>query len=440
MRLGSVIDTVVALESPSTAKVIEHYVEWSKAKGIKVWDEDGNEYLDLTAGSGVHCAGHGHPKILEAITRQLQYVTHTGWQFPTRTRADLLSRLCDVVPFRNPRFIFTVTGSEAVEASLKVARLAKKRPVVLSFQGGFHGKTGGSLAVTADPRLRSGVTNLPPDVIRLPFPEDPQLRKQADSAYPSVEEYIAWIERFIVHPDFPLDQVAGIIVEPVQGSSGMTAAPEGFLTALRELTLRHDLLLIVDEIYTGLGRTGRWFGFQHESIVPDIIIMGKALGGGLPLSLIVAEDEVMAHIPPYKQTSTFSGHPVACAAGLAVLDIIEEEKLLDNVKLREQQLRDCLNQVGSTLLSSTGTRLLVTGKGLMLGVRFESDNIEKSRCIAESIHQTLLKNKVLALLGGTYNNVIKITPPLNLTAKEVELISIRFETAIRETLEQGMLI
>jgi 4-aminobutyrate aminotransferase-like enzyme len=304
-----------------------------------------------------------------------------------------------------------------VEASLKVARLATGKPAVLSFLGGFHGKTGGSLAVTANPRLRSGVSAVAPDVFRLPYPDAAGTR--------GAGETLAWIEEILTHPDFDLEGIAGIIVEPIQGSTGMTAPPSGFLAGLRELTARLGLLLIVDDIFTGFGRSGRMFGFDEEGVVPDIAVLGKALGGGLPISVIAGPATVMRHIPAYKQTSTFSGHPLGCAAGLAVLDVIEQEGLSANAAARGEQLRSNLER-----LSGDGVRVTVTGRGLMLGVRLDTGSRDASRELATELARQLPTVGVLCLRGGTWGNVIKITAPLILTAEEVEMACERFARAL----------
>ncbi|TKI60060.1 aspartate aminotransferase family protein [Lysinibacillus mangiferihumi] len=435
MTKKKIIDIVSNLESPSTSEIISNdtKLDWEKGLNFCVWTEEGTEYIDLTAGSGVHNVGYNNSKVNEEIIKQLQSLSHTGWQFPTRSRATLLEKLCNILPFKNPKFIFTVTGSEAVEAALKLSRLVKGKSAVLSFQGGFHGKTGGSLAVTANPKLRDKVTNYAADIIRLPFPEDDALRRHGYNV-PSVDEYLKWIKRFILHPDFPLDQVAGIIVEPIQGSSGMTAAPPNFLKALRKLTSDEDMLLIMDEIYTGFGRTGKMFGFQHDDIIPDIVIMGKSLGGGLPISVVAAPSDLMNKMPAYKQTSTFSGHPVACAAGSKVLEIIVDDNLSQNALERGEQFRERLEEINTLLLKESKIHFVVTGKGLMLGLHIEADTSADSERIARVLNDCLKEQFVICLLGGTFNNVIKITPPLTLTPDDVDMICDRFILAVKKML------
>ncbi|MFP7159242.1 aspartate aminotransferase family protein [Priestia aryabhattai] len=444
MNNSWIINTIKRLESPSTSKVISTKTDipWEKSKGLKIWDYNGNEYIDMTSGSGVLNVGHNNTEVNEAIIKQLSNITHTGWQFPVGSRAELLEKLSNYVPFKNPKFIFTVTGSEAVESALKVARNFKKRPAVLSFQGGFHGKTGGSLEVTANPSFREGNSFISPSTLRLPYPEDEAFYKGDENCI-SVNEYINWIEKLIDHPDFPTNQIAGIIVEPVQGASGMTAPPKNFLVALRELTQRLDLLLIIDEIYTGVGRTGKFFGYEHSGIIPDLIIMGKALGNGIPISLVVGNAEILDEMPPYKQTSTFSGNPLACSAALSVLSILERDNLLDSALEKGNTLKYKLQSLTQELSNNSKLRVIVTGRGLMIGVRFEANTRENSSILASKINNELKKQRVIALLGGTYSNVIKLTPPLTISDSEIDLICGTFRTSIKnvmKTIESEQLV
>lgn len=418
---GWVLDTTLRLESPSMAAVIEDIgVVWERGLGTRVWDERGREYLDMTAGSGVHNVGHNHPEVVAAVTEQLGRLTHTGWQFPSPPRARLLERLAALLPFDEPRFVLTVTGSEGVEAALKLARMATGRPAVLSFLGGFHGKTGGSLAVTAKPGLRRGVSSHPPDALRLPFPDATRVSPE------DALGRLAMCEELIAHPDFPLDEVAGVIVEPIQGSSGMVAPPPGFLAALRDLTRRHGLLLIVDEIFTGVGRTGRFFGFEADGVVPDIVVLGKALGGGLPIAMAAAPAALASRLPPYKQTSTFSGHPAACAAGLAVLDVLEREGLAANAARRGAELRAAVEA-----MEPPEGRLRVTGNGLMLGMRVESERPGAAPAMARRLNRALQARGVLTLLGGSGDDVLKLTPPLTLSGADLDVFCSGLEGALR---------
>jgi 4-aminobutyrate aminotransferase-like enzyme len=416
----SALDATLRWEAPSMAGPVEEIgVAWERARGARVWDERGREYLDMTAGSGVHNVGHNHPEVVAAAAAQMGRLTHTGWQFPSPSRARLLERLAARMPFDRPRFVFAVTGSEAVEAALKLARAATGRPSVLSFLGGFHGKTGGALAVTARPFLRRGVSSHPPDVLRLPFPDATRVGPE------DALRQLALVEEILAHPDFPIDEVAGIIVEPIQGASGMVAPPPGFLAALRDLTRRRGLLLIVDEIFTGMGRTGRFFGFEADGVVPDVVVMGKALGGGFPIALVAAPAELAARLAPYKQTSTFSGHPVACAAGLAVLDVLEREDLAANAARRGAELRLAVER-----MEPPEGRLRVTGHGLMLGIRVESEQPGAAAPLARRLNRELRRAGVLTLAGGTGDDVLKLTPPLVLSGADVDLFCSRLEAAL----------
>jgi 4-aminobutyrate aminotransferase-like enzyme len=289
-----------------------------RAEGCRVWDEAGRDYLDLTAGSGVMTLGHGHQATVAAMRDQLGSFVHGGWQFSCPARSRLSEELARVLPWEDPVLLWCTTGSEAVEAALKVARAATGRRQVLGFLGGYHGKTAGALAVTANSTFRVGVTEVPVAGLSLPY--------SVASGYVPVGAPTSGEHQFgqpiLEHPDFGSEAVAGLIVECVQGAGGMQAAAPGFLTELRSFTERSSMLLIVDEIFTGFGRTGTTFGFDHEGVIPDLVVLGKALGGGLPVSLVAGPRELLGALPPLRQTSTFSANPVACAAGSVLLDVL----------------------------------------------------------------------------------------------------------------------
>ena len=287
----SALATLARREGPSMAHTItsDIGIAISRAQGCRVWDEDGREYLDLTAGSGVLALGHGHPATVEAMREQLGSFAHGGWQFSCPSRSELTESLAAILPWEDPVLLWCTTGSEAVEAALKVARAASGRRQALGFLGGYHGKTAGALTVTANASFRSGVTEIPGAGLSLPYPAAPgYVRPDAE---PTTGHQFG--QQILDHPDFGSSEVAGIVVECVQGAGGMQAAAPGFLTELRTLTRRHSMLLIVDEIFTGFGRTGATFGFDHEGVVPDLLVLGKALGGGLPVSVVAGPRELL---------------------------------------------------------------------------------------------------------------------------------------------------
>jgi len=415
------IETIERLEAATTAHPIGHEfgLMIDSARGSILRDTHGREYLDLTGGIGAHALGHGAPAVTAALHAQLDRLVHGGWQFPSPARGLLLEGLARAVPIEDPAFLFTVTGSEAVEAALKCARVATGKYGVWGFSGGFHGKTAGALEVTASPGLRAGVAGNRAGLLRLPYPADP-----AVAGGLSAEECLAWIKTALTRDDVARDEVAGIMLEPVQGSR-MTAPPRDFLRGLRELTQEHGLLLILDEIYTGIGRTGRFFGFEHEEITPDIVVLGKALGGGLPIGVVAASRALLDRVPPYKQTSTFAGHPLACAAGTAVLGALSDGVLIGSVAEREALLRDRIATLDASLASAPFS-LAVTGKGLMLGIQILAEELSCAVSTANRIKADLADRGVLALVS---RNVIKLTPPLTITATELATACDEFDAA-----------
>jgi 4-aminobutyrate aminotransferase-like enzyme len=407
------VTTMVRRESPSMAATIEAEIGIVpvRGEGSRIWDEQGREYLDLTAGSGVLALGHGHPDVLKAMHAQLDQYVHGGWQFGSGARAELGERLAALLPWPDPVLLWCTTGSEAVEAALKTARCATGRRQVLGFLGGYHGKTAGSLAVTANANFRALATELPVAGLSLPYP--------VADGYVLPGSHLTSGHRFgqeiLDHPDFGSADVAGLIVETVQGAGGMNAAAPGFLAELREFCTAHGHLLIVDEIFTGFGRTGTTFGFEHEGVVPDLVVLGKALGGGLPVSLVAGPRELLAAVPPLRQTSTFSANPVACAAGLVVLDALRDLDLADRAAKLGRRLFDAL-----TGAAPDGVRVETIGRGLMAGARIVEAPSQDRAAFTRRVIARMRDLGVLALRGGADGSVVKWTPPLTISAVELD--------------------
>jgi 4-aminobutyrate aminotransferase-like enzyme len=413
-------------ESPSMAATIEEDIGLlvSRAEGLHLWDRDGRKYLDLTAGSGVNALGHGDPELLAVMTEQLRTFTHGGWQLGCPARVELSERLAELLPWPDPVLLYCTTGSEAVEGALKVARAATGRRQVLGFLGGYHGKTGGSLTITANSQLRRDVTDLPVATMSLPYPASTGYLPTGSTA--SGGEF-AWGREILAHPDFGLSDVAALVVETVQGAGGMLAASPGWLTELREFTSRHGILLVLDEIYTGFGRTGQVFGFQHDGVVPDLVVLGKALGGGLPVSLVAGPREVMGRIASQRQTSTFSANPVACAAGTHILRRLHD----DDLPRRAGETGDAL-AAAFAALRVPGVQITLRGRGLMLGAHVGAPG---GAGFVKAVVARMRELGVLVLRGGSDGQLVKLTPPLTLpvdvgrAAVEVFAETIRAELA-----------
>jgi 4-aminobutyrate aminotransferase-like enzyme len=414
-----------AVEAPTTSRPVcsgPQQLTWARARGTRVWDTYGREYLDLTAGAGVTSVGHSHPRVVDAIRRQAGNLIHTGWQWACPERVTLLERLRELVPGKLDTMFIGATGAEAVEIADKLARLHTGRRTVLSFRGGFHGKTAGALRLSTQRGFRHGVLDRGAGDLRLYFPD-------GSRPGPGGVDCLALNEDLLRHPDFDRDDVAAIIVEPVQGVAGMVVPPPGFLPWLRTMCDEIGALLIVDEIYTGFGRTGVNFAVEHASVVPDILIMGKALGGGLPISVVAANRAVAQSMGPSVHTGTFAGSPLSCAAGLAVLDVLEEEKLAANAAARGAELRAGLEAA----LPGAGI-VAVRGLGLMVGIELRPDSPQEGRAPCAAAARMALDYGVLLFAGGTRGNCLKLTPPLVMDDRDCELAVSALSTAVRAAL------
>jgi 4-aminobutyrate aminotransferase-like enzyme len=349
-------------------------------------DADGNRYVDLSGAFGVALIGHRHPKVQTAVEDQAQTLLHSmGDVYPNEARILLMERLAKLAPGDLSQSILTSSGSEAVEAALKTAALRSSKSGVLAFWGSYHGLSYGTLAVTAyrDDFRRPFKGQLGGHVSHLPYGEDLNL-----------------IERFLKGPATGADSIGAILVEPIQGRGGEVVAPIEWLRGLRELADRYQACLIFDEIYSGLGRSGRWWAGDWAGVVPDILCTGKALGGGMPIGATIASREVMAAWGQSQgeaiHTSTFLGHPVASAASLASLEVLEEMDAPARAREVEERVKA---RFGS----------LIRGRGAMLGV--ETGHSGKAAKVAGA----MLKRGYIVLPGGVQNDIVGLTPPLVLT-------------------------
>ncbi|GAA3503694.1 acetylornithine transaminase [Streptomyces prasinosporus] len=345
-----------------------------RGEGPKVWDAEGTEYLDLVGGIATNALGHAHPAIVEAVSRQIGSLGHISNFFmaePTIALAERLLRLFG----RDGRVFFCNSGAEANEAAFKIGRLTGRTHVVAT-EGGFHGRTMGALALTGQPGKREPFQPLPADVTHVPFGDAQAL----DAAV--------------------TEETALVVIEPVQGENGVVVPPSGYLKAARAITAAKGALLVLDEVQTGIGRTGHWFEYQaHEGVLPDVVTLAKQLGGGLPLGATVAFGRAADLLGPGHHGTTFGGNPVACAAGLAVLDTIEDEGLLENVKRQGERLRDGIEATGHPLVDH------VRGAGLLLGIVLTEP-------LAPQVQQAA--QDAGFLVNAPAPDVIRLMPPLNL--------------------------
>jgi 4-aminobutyrate aminotransferase/(S)-3-amino-2-methylpropionate transaminase len=394
-----------------------HPIMIAQAQGASLWDVDGNSYIDFTGGIGVLNVGYSHPKVIQAVQAQLERFTHTCFQVGMyEVYLRLAERLNAVAPGAFPKkTILLTSGAEAVENAIKIARASTQRPAIIAFTHSFHGRTllGSSLTGKAT-GYKQHFGPFAPEIYHAPYPYEYR-------GWSSERAILALRELF--HTQVIPDQVAAIIIEPVLGEGGFVPAPFEFLRELRSITEQHGILLIADEIQTGFGRTGKMFACEHSNVVPDLITVAKSLAGGLPLSGVIGRAEVMDAPAPGGLGGTYAGNPLACAAGLAVLDIFEQEDLL----ARSQQLGNTLRDYCNTLQNEIPEIGDVRGLGPMIGLEFVRDRQSKEPT-PELVDQVLAdarEHGLLLLKAGLYGNVLRILVPLVI---EEALLSQALET------------
>ena len=371
-------------------------VELVEGSGSTVTDADGKQYIDMLAGIAVNALGHAHPAVVEAVTNQLSTLGHVSNLFGSAPVVKVAEALREHVGDDTARVYFGNSGAEANEAAFKLARLTGRRRI-LAAQHGFHGRTMGALAMTGQPDKQKPFEPLPAGVEFYP--------------YGDIDALTALVEQN------PSD-TAAIILEPIQGETGVIPAPEGFLTQVRELCDKHGILFIADEVQTGVGRTGDFFAFQHEGVLPDVITMAKGLGGGLPIGATIARGEAAKLFTPGSHGTTFGGNPVSCAAATAVLATIDDAFLAE-VRRKGQLLADATSKI-------PGVKE-VRGRGLMLGVVLE-------RPVAKRVVKLGLEHGVI--LNAPADDVIRLTPPLVISDEEIEQAARRLTAAIAEASEE----
>lgn len=349
-----------------------------RGAGARLWDADGKEYLDFVGGIAVNALGHAHPAVVEAVSRQIGSLGHVSNLFVAEPPVALAERLLQLFG-RDGRVYFCNSGAEANEGAFKIGRLTGRTHMVAT-QGGFHGRTMGALALTGQPGKQQPFLPLPGDVTHVPYGD-------AQALAAAVTE-----------------ETALVIIEPIQGENGVVVPPAGYLKAARAITAATGALLVLDEVQTGVGRTGDWFAYQaHEGVLPDVVTLAKGLGGGLPLGATVAFGRAAELLRPGQHGTTFGGNPVACAAGLAVLDTIADEGLLANVKRQGEKLRDGIESLGHPLVDH------VRGAGLLLGIVLTGPHAPQVQQAAQEAG---------FLVNAPAPDVVRLMPPLNLRDDE----------------------
>ena len=377
--------------------------------GSEVWDVDGNRFIDFAAGIAVCTTGHSHPKVVAAIQEQAARFIHISSDYYHAGWVQLSEKLSSIAPFSEPARVFLGnSGTEAVEAAIKLARHHTGRQLFIGFHGGFHGRTMGALAFTSSkPVQRSGFAPLMAGVTHVPYPNPfrPVLRSTSDDYGETVVNYI---EQVVFKSIVPPEDCAGILVEPIQGEGGYVVPADGFFPALRKLCDQHGILLIVDEVQTGIGRTGKWWAIEHWGVEPDILCFAKGVASGLPLGGILAPASVMDW-PEGAHGNTYGGNPLACSAALVTLELVQSELMANAVSMGEFAL-DALAEIQSRHPSVGEVR----GKGLMIGVEFVMDHGTKKpdHDLRERLLQEAFSRGLLLLGAG--ENTVRVVPPLSI--------------------------
>ncbi|WP_413768366.1 aspartate aminotransferase family protein [Rhodococcus pyridinivorans] len=381
------------------------------AEGCYIHGTDGRRYLDFTAGIGVTSTGHCHPHVVEAARRQIGSLIHG--QYTTvmhRPLLELTERLGTVLPEGLDSLFFANSGSEAVEAALRLARQATGRPGIVVFHGGFHGRTvAAATMTTSGTRFSAGFSPLMGGVHVAPFPTAYRYGWSEEEATDFALQELDYLFATLVAPD----EIAAFVVEPVLGEGGYVPGNTRFFQGLRQRADEHGILLVFDEIQTGFGRTGKFFGHQHFDVRPDIITIAKGLASGFPLSGIAASEELMERARPGSQGGTYGANAVSCAAAVATLDVIEKEGLVDNAAVRGREL---LSGARENTTDAIGD---VRGLGLMVGLEFTADGAP-DRERATAAQQLAAQKGLLLLTCGAHMNVVRMIPPLIVTAQQIE--------------------
>ncbi|HEY4459096.1 MAG TPA: aminotransferase class III-fold pyridoxal phosphate-dependent enzyme [Pseudonocardiaceae bacterium] len=392
----------------ATPVVVEH------GEGVYLFDDAGRRYLDFTAGIGVTSTGHCHPRVVAAAQEQVGKLIHG--QYTTVMHKPLLElseRLGSVLPSGIDSLFFVNSGSEAVEAALRLVRQATGRPNIITFQGGFHGRTMAAASLTSSgTKVRTGFAPMMAGVTIAPFPFAYHYGWDERTATEFALRELDYLFATVTAPD----DTAAFMIEPVLGEGGYVPAPPGFLEGLRERADRHGILLVLDEVQTGYGRTGKFWGHQHYSVNPDVIITAKGLASGFPLSGIAASAELMNRARPGSQGGTYGGNAVACAAALATLDVIESEGLVANAAARGAELIEGARKIGASTPGIGDVR----GIGLMVASEFTSADGNPDTAAATRAQQSAAERGLLLLTCGAYGNVVRMIPPLIVDAEQIE--------------------
>jgi len=383
-----------------------------RARNAEIWDEEGKRYIDFAAGIAVVNTGHSHPAVVEAVRNQLDAFSHSCVMVtPYASAVELAEKLVDAVPIEDAKAMFVSTGAEAVENAVKIARAATGRAGVVAFNGGFHGRTNLCMGLTGKVvPYKKGFGPFTPEIYHAPFPAEYLGVSTGDSL-------VALDQLF--KSDIQADCVAAIIVEPIQGEGGFYPVPDGFLAELRHVCDQHGILLIVDEIQTGFGRTGRMFASEYAGIEPDIMTLAKGMAGGYPIAAVVGRRAVMDAPEPGGLGGTYAGSPLGCAAGLAVLEVIENESLCERAIELGRRLEESLRSLQAEYPDRIGD---VRGKGAMVAMELvrDGDVDQPDPELTKALSAGAAESGLILISCGVRGNVIRILAPLTIPFDHLE--------------------
>ena len=426
-KARAILERDLKVSSPSYPR--DYPFVMSHGRGVEVWDVDGNRFLDFAAGIAVCATGHAHPQVVKAVKEAADQFLHISSDYWHEGQVRLAERLNELAPMGEPVMSFLAqSGTESVEGALKLARFVTGRPRFIGFIGGFHGRTMGSLSFTSSKvTQQKGFFPTMPGVTLVPYPNPYRpLFAGADQG----RAVLNYIENVLFPSHVPPGEVAAILVEPIQGEGGYIVPPDGFLPGLRELCDRHGILLVLDEVQSGVGRTGRMFACQHWNVAPDVVTLAKGLGSGLPIGAVVAKKRLMEKWPRGAHGNTFGGNPLCCAAALATLDLVEWEHAANAAAVGEHFMTRLLE-----LQSHHDVVGEVRGKGLMIGMELVTDSASRTpaKALAEAVLHRAFENGLLLLSCGT--STVRFMPPLVVTKADVDEAVALLETSLVEAME-----
>jgi 4-aminobutyrate aminotransferase len=404
-------------------------IEAERAEGSYIYSTDGRKYLDFTCGIGVTNTGHCHPKVVAAIREQAGLFLHAQANIVVhQPMLQLIEEIRTVVHPSIDGFFFSNSGAEAVEGAVKLARAANGKPNVIVFSGSFHGRTSGTMALTTSKTIyRSGYQPLPAGVYVVPYPYAFRLGMDEEK---TSQYCLSALEEILVSQTSPAE-TAAILIEPVLGEGGYVPPSVSFMKGLREIADRNGILLILDEIQSGFGRTAKWFAQEHFDVVPDIMTVAKGIASGIPLSGVFSRLDLMKKWPTGSHGGTYGGNAVACAAGVATIRAMREEKMLENASQRGTQLMTGLRKMQEDYPQIGDVR----GLGLMIGTEFVDSNKKPDKALAKSVVHAAEERNLLLLTCGTYDNTIRWIPPLNVSAQQISEALKVFDESLKETIK-----